>query len=75
VIGADNIQAGGKQVGVPQVEAAAVPPPPPPPAAEAAKAAEAATTAATEATRGTNIASSILTVEVVGLGEEEEDKR
>jgi filamentous hemagglutinin family protein len=75
VIGADNIQAGGKQVGVPQVEAAAAPPPPPPPAAEAAKAAEAATTAATEATRGTNIASSILTVEVVGLGEEEEDKR
>jgi filamentous hemagglutinin family protein len=75
VIGADNIQAGGKQVGVPQVEAAAAPPPPPPPAAEAAKAGEAATTAAADAARSGNVASSILTVEVVGLGEEEEDKR
>lgn len=75
VVGADNIQAGGKQVGVPQVEAAAAPPPPPPPAAEAAKAAETATAAVGESTRGANIASSILTVEVVGLGEEEEERR
>ena len=74
VIGADNIQAGGKQVGVPQVEAAAAPPPPPPPAAEAAKAAETATAAMGESTRGANIASSILTVEVIGLGEEEEQR-
>ncbi|MEW6514323.1 MAG: filamentous hemagglutinin family protein [Pseudomonadota bacterium] len=75
VIGADNIQAGGKQIGVPQVEAAAAPPPPPPPAADAAKAGEAATTAAADAARGGNVTNSILTVEIVGLGEEEEDKR
>lgn len=74
VVGADNIQAGGKQVGIPQVEAAA-PPPPPPPAAEAAKAAEQATTAATDATRGGNASSSILTVEILALGEEEEDEK
>lgn len=75
VKGADNIQAGGKQVGVPQVEAAAAPPPPPPPAAEAAKAAEQATAAASDSTRGSGVSSSILTVEILALGEEEDDKK
>ena len=74
VKGADNIQAGGKQVGVPQVEAAAAPPPPPPPAAEAAKAGEQAAAAAGESTRGGNVSSSILTVEILALGEEDDDK-
>lgn len=75
VVGADNIQAGGSKVGVPQVEAAAAPPPPPPPAAEAAKAAEQATASAGESTRGSNVSNSILTVEVLALGEEEDDKK
>jgi filamentous hemagglutinin family protein len=75
VKGADNIQAGGKQVGVPQVEAAAAPPPPPPPAVDATKAAEQATTAAGESTRGGNVSNSILTVEILALGEEDDDKK
>jgi filamentous hemagglutinin family protein len=75
VVGADNIQAGGKQVGVPQVEAAAAPPPPPPPSAEAAKAADAATAAAGDSARTANVSTSILTVEILALGEEDDEER
>jgi filamentous hemagglutinin family protein len=75
VIGADNIQAGGNQVGVPAVEAAAAPPPPPPPAADAARAAEQATNTVAQNTRRGDAASSILTVEVLALGEEDEEDR
>lgn len=68
VVGADNIQAGGKQVGVPQVEAVASPPPPPP-AAEAAKAADAVTASMADSARSGNVSNSILTVEVLALGD------
>jgi hypothetical protein len=71
VSGADNIQAGGSKVGVPQVEVAAAPPPPPPPPTDAARAADqaVATSAGNARDQGAN---SILTVEVLGLGDEEE---
>lgn len=73
VSGADNIQAGGSKVGVPQVEVAAAPPPAPPPPADAGKAGEQAL--ASSATGGGSRepgANSILTVEVLGVGDDEE---
>jgi hypothetical protein len=72
VSGADNIQAGGSKVGVPQVEVAAAPPPAPPPSADAGKAGEQAL--ASSATGGSREpgANSILTVEVLGVGDDEE---
>ena len=73
VSGADNIQAGGSKVGVPQVEVAAAPPPAAPPPTDAGRAAEQALAAnppgAGSREPGVN---SILTVEVLGVGEEEE---
>lgn len=75
VSGADNIQAGGNKVGVPQVEVAAAAPPPPP-AADAARASEQAALAAADATKSGNLGNtSILTVEIVGLGEEEDERK
>jgi hypothetical protein len=72
VSGADNIQAGGSKVGVPQVEVAAAPAPaPPPPQTDAGKAAEQAVASAGSGAREPG-ANSILTVEVLGVGEEEE---
>jgi len=72
VSGADNIQAGGSKVGVPQVEVAAAPPPAPPPPTDAGKAGEQAL--ASSATGGSREpgANSILTVEVLGVGDDEE---
>ncbi len=78
IVGADNIQAGGKQVGVPQVEAVASPPPPPP-AAEAAKAADAVTASMADSARSGKVSNSILTVEVLALGDtgdaDDEDRK
>ncbi|MFH1869383.1 MAG: filamentous hemagglutinin family protein [Pseudomonadota bacterium] len=73
VSGADNIQAGGSKIGVPQVEVAAAAPPPPPPPTDAGKAAEQAM-AANPPGAGSREpgANSILTVEVLGLGEDDE---
>lgn len=73
VSGADNVQAGGSKVGMPQVEVAAAPPPPPaPPPTDAGKAAEQAVASSASGGAREPGANSILTVEVLGVGEEEE---
>lgn len=63
VVGADNIQAGGKQVGVPQVEAAVASPAPPAP--DASRSADSATSAVAGPQRGDVADKAILTVEVL----------
>ena len=74
VSGADNIQAGGSKVGALQVDmggAAAAPPPPPVAAAN-----DSAAQQAGEAARsGAGQQNSLFTVEVIGLGDEEEERK
>jgi len=75
VSGADNIQAGGSKVGALQVDVAAAPAAPPPPPAAAASGDSAAKQASDAARAGASQVSSLFTVEVIGLGDEEEDER
>lgn len=73
VSGADNIQAGGSKVGTLQVDVAAAPATPPAPVAAAG---DGGAMQAGEAARsGTGQQNSLFTVEVIGLGDEEDERR
>ncbi|MCK6454333.1 MAG: filamentous hemagglutinin family protein [Alphaproteobacteria bacterium] len=74
VIGADNIQAGGSKVGSLQVDVASAPAAPAAPAAAATG--EGAAQQAGEAARsGSDRQNSLFTVEVIGLGDEDEEEK
>ena len=74
VSGADNIQAGGSKVGALQVDVASAPAAPAAPVAPTSG--DSAAQQAGEAARsGNNQQNSLFTVEVIGLGDEEDEER
>ncbi len=74
VVGADVIQAGGGVSGVPALAPPAPPAPPPPPAADKGAGGEESARALGGTSDKQKSVSSILTVEVLGVGGEEEDE-